>query len=282
MEEKREEAYSGGPEMRYAEYEAMMDLRETCPVCGYEGRGEYYDGVLLCPECGHREGVSLKEVWCPANCGEGTVVWEDGMFRCTACGAAVRVRCEGVEPWPDKKGEPFVSDFQLRQVTAAEVLPGIRKLHFPLQEFTALERVVLPEGLEEIEFGAFALCISLREINIPKSVRKIGGKAFYGCAFSRIDLPEGITQIEEHTFCGCEKLNSIAIPAGVTRIGELAFQYCTALEKVVIPDGVTEIGSYAFFGCTGLRRISIPRSVISIGENAFGECPNLTVEYAEK
>lgn len=268
--------------MSYAEYEDMMELRETCPVCGCNERGEFYDGILECPECGHREGISLKEVWCPACCGEGTVVYEEGLFRCTACGGAVRVQCEGAEPWPDKAGEPFVSDFRLRQVTSAEVLPSIRKLHSPLAEFTALERVILPEGLEEIEFGAFALCIRLRDISIPKSVRKIGQKAFYGCAFSQFLLPEGLSQIEVFTFANCVNLKSVVIPTSVTRICEGAFLNCTALEEVVIPEGVREIGNDAFYGCTGMRRVIIPKSVVSIGEDAFGKCPNLTVEYAEK
>ena len=43
-----------------------------------------------------------------------------------------------------------------------------------------LETVILKEGLEEIQSGAFKGCLSLKEIIIPSSVVKISASAFEG------------------------------------------------------------------------------------------------------
>lgn len=45
-----------------------------------------------------------------------------------------------------------------------------------------LKRVILPDGLEVIVQYAFAACENLEEITIPKSLRKVYLKAFYGCS----------------------------------------------------------------------------------------------------
>lgn len=257
---------------------AEMERKAICPACGCRERFELHDGVLMCPRCGAREGLSLREVWCPADCGTGHIVYEDHSFRCTGCGAAVRVQCEGIEPWPNKEGPAFVSDFRLRRLTEVEVLPGITCLDGTFWEFSELEQVTLPEGLREIRGDAFSGCVRLKKINIPKSVRSIGTGAFSGCGFSQIELPQQLTEIDDFTFCDCRNLKSISIPAGVTWIGASAFHNCTALEEIVLPAGVTEIGSFAFWGCTNLKRITLPRSA-AIGEQAFGSCGRLEIEY---
>lgn len=49
-----------------------------------------------------------------------------------------------------------------------------------------LEKVVIPEGVEEIPLNFFANCMSLTEVSLPNSCRKIGNGAFKGCKKLRI------------------------------------------------------------------------------------------------
>ena len=116
-----------------------------------------------------------------------------------------------------------------------------------------LEKVVLPETIEEIRSGAFKNCPQLKEINIPSKVKVIAAG----------------------TFQSCSSLQKIVIPEGVTRIGGSAFRYCSSLTEVTIPKTVTEIGSSAFRE-TGLSRVCIPQSAY-VNERAFkGTYANIT------
>ena len=139
---------------------------------------------------------------------------------------------------------------------------------------TNLRSVIFEEGSQITDFGSgcFSGCSQLVDINIPSSVRYLGG--FSNCtSLTKIDIPEGVTSIG--SFSGCTNLSNITIPASVTNIGQNAFKDCTKLSCIAIPSGVTSIGSYAFYNCDGLRTVSIPASVTSMGSYAFYSCDNL-------
>lgn len=68
---------------------------------------------------------------------------------------------------------------------------------------SAVRRVVLPEGIEEIGAGAFADCGQLTEVVLPDSLRAIGSSAFENCAsLHRIALPESLWRIGSRAFAG--------------------------------------------------------------------------------
>ena len=71
----------------------------------------------------------------------------------------------------------------------------------------------------------------LTSVVIPKSVTKIGVRAFYGCT--------GLT--------------SIIIPDSVKKIGHLAFYGCTSLTSIVLPK--VELKKDVLAGCTSLKEI---------------------------
>ena len=106
---------------------------------------------------------------------------------------------------------------------------GIRKIGFEAfgkSELgqSKLERVVLPEGLEEIGMSAFAFCDQLQFVNLPDSLIKIDNSAFWSC----------------------KKLTEIRIPESVEYIGESVFEKCENLLDIYAPDYVEEVGPFAF------------------------------------
>ena len=114
-------------------------------------------------------------------------------------------------------------------------------------------------------------------MNIPSSVKSIGGSAFYGCNnLTSIDIPSSVTKIGAGAFAGCSGLTSVEIPSGVTVIGRQTFEDCYNLTSVNIPYGVTNIKTYAFKGCKALKDINIPFSVNSIEGYTFADCSSLT------
>ena len=143
-------------------------------------------------------------------------------------------------------------------------------------QYSALKKVIINDGVMSIVGYAFSGCTALEEITIPNSVTSIGGFAFGGCtSLKAITIPDGVTSIEGRTFENCTSLESVTMGDGVTSIKSYAFSGCTSLKAITIPDGVTSIGSYAFSGCTSLKEITIPNSVTSIGGSAFNGCTSL-------
>lgn len=56
-----------------------------------------------------------------------------------------------------------------------------------------IKKVILPEGITRIGYGAFRNCVNLEYINIPNSVRVIENGAFYNCTSLRnVDIPDGV------------------------------------------------------------------------------------------
>lgn len=92
--------------------------------------------------------------------------------------------------------------------------------------------LIIPEGVKEIQFGAFAGCTKLMgtlslpstleiigdlafmdcpftsELLLPQNLKEIGGAAFYKCGslYGNLILPEGLSIIKGGVFCGCENL----------------------------------------------------------------------------
>lgn len=101
----------------------------------------------------------------------------------------------------------------------------------------ALQELILPEGLETIDFRAFYQNKSLVSVSLPGSLVSLGEDAFYNNI-----------QLKSATFAnGTEPLT---IVAG-------AFEGCTALESVVLPQNLGAIGDGVFTKCTSLSSISI-------------------------
>ena len=72
--------------------------------------------------------------------------------------------------------------FAETKISKIELPSTVKTIDFQAFAATALETVILNEGLEIIEHQAFAVCLNLKEITIPTSVREITDMAFSGCS----------------------------------------------------------------------------------------------------
>ena len=158
-----------------------------------------------------------------------------------------------------------------------------------------LESYKIKKDCEIICNGAFEEHSSLKVIEIPNSIIRIGWRAvFFSCTelisinvdedngyYSSIDgvlfdkkqdylihypagkkdviykIPNGVTKIGAYSFMKCTNLTSIIIPRGVTTIGRGAFMQCTSLTSITIPNSVSKIYHYVFIGCTSLTSINV-------------------------
>ena len=149
-----------------------------------------------------------------------------------------------------------------------------------------------------IEYGAFSGCSMLFSIQIPSSVRYIGGRAFAGCdSIVDIVIPSSVTSIAASALndtpfmkaqsdgvivkdgcllCvkgGCP--SDIVIPTGVRIIADDAFNGMGMLRSVIVPETVRSIGRHAFEGCENIGSLELPEGVVSVDRYAFENCSGL-------
>jgi hypothetical protein len=118
-----------------------------------------------------------------------------------------------------------------------------------------------PDFLDEIPYGTFSGCTSLKTILLPPNLNRIYYNAFENCS----------------------SLDNIEFPNTLLVIHWGAFQNCTSLSSINLSDckNLGTIEGYAFNGCSNLETAYLPKSLDWIGEYAFADCrklANLTVE----
>ena len=137
-------------------------------------------------------------------------------------------------------------------------------------------KIVIPDYVTIIGYGAFCECAGLTSVVIPDSISYIDGYTFSGCTnLTSIILPDSVTSIGPCSFSDCSSLVNIEIPDSVTRIDNYAFAGCNSLTSVEIPDSVTSIGSSTFYNCSSLTSVTIGNSVTSIGDSVFEGCTSI-------
>ena len=129
-----------------------------------------------------------------------------------------------------------ITDFGATGVSATGASSGAFKN-------SAVETVVLPEGMTEIPAAAFNGAKNLKSVNIPASVETIGVNAFRQTA-----------------------LETLTVPATVDTISYGAFRDMTSLTTVTI-EGDVHIPDYAFRGCSALRTVYINGENATVGSN---------------
>ena len=105
--------------------------------------------------------------------------------------------------------------------------------------------------VESVGSYAFAKCINLQSVNLPK------------CVFVGSDA-----------FTDCTSLQSVNLPVCMS-LGGAAFSYCTSLQSIDLPN-VIYLGGTAFTYCTSLQSVNLP--VCSyINQQTFMYCSSLSV-----
>ena len=130
--------------------------------------------------------------------------------------------------------------------------------------------IVIPEGVVEIEPGAFDFCTKLKEITLSSTVEDFD--RFDSCnslenVYVNKNNPiyadeNGIVYNKNKSilsFCPKGKSSeNLVIPTSVTNIIFEAFKGCENLKNIVLPDTVTTMGGSVFSGWTPSQTIQVP------------------------
>lgn len=132
--------------------------------------------------------------------------------------------------------------------------------------------------VSELNEYAFRGCANITKVIIPEGLTNIETSVFYSCAsLQSVTMPDSVTALASYNFYDCPSLESVEIGNGVKTITNSCIRNCAAVTTVTIGDGATSISSSAIRNCPALTSVVVGKSVASIGTNVFKECPALEV-----
>ena len=141
--------------------------------------------------------------------------------------------------------------------------------------YLPIRHLILPEGIQEIGDFAFSR-MRLEQVNLPKSLRKLGRSCFSSCHWLSTDpliIPEGITSIPLQCFINCQCFKKLVLPSTLKTIEGAAF-YNTRVEEANFPEGLEYIKGLAFEG-SDLKKAILPSTLKDLSEFTFSMCPKL-------
>lgn len=102
-----------------------------------------------------------------------------------------------------------------------------------------------PEGYNVVGIGKYAVTYpKFKELIIPDGVELIEEGAFYGCHdLLKVQFPKTLKTIEKQAFYECYYLEELYFYDGLETIGEKAFDDCASLEKITFPGTLKSIGN---------------------------------------
>lgn len=166
--------------------------------------------------------------------------------------------------------------------------------------WTALSgTIVIPEGVENIEFHAFAdIHTGSKRVQLPSTIKSITSSFSYSNFHADLRLPEGMVSLDspDISFEGnmylpssLEVINglgmpnvtgTIVIPPKITNITGMCFSG-SGCSQVEFHDGVTEIGGGAFRGSKLAGELVLPPNLTRLGEYAFSETRITNIVFPE-
>ena len=162
---------------------------------------------------------------------------------------------------------------------------------------TKLKRVHFGSGLTAIPNSFFSKCAELEEINIPLSVKSIGGTSAFTdtTALTKVYYEGTLDDWVGITFASgaggtplCNgatlyidnqpvQVGEYTIPAGTTTIAPYTFYKMSGITKIIVPDSVTNYGTFAFAKCADLTEVVMgtPATAPTVGASLFQDCEKL-------
>lgn len=156
--------------------------------------------------------------------------------------------------------------------------------------------------------GTFAKCKSLKTVNLPLTMKKIGKYSFYQCSSLDTINIEHIEKIDAYSFADCKSLhidasrlsNIVSIgktafynidvygtlhAENLTTLGGLDYEWggfqSTNIERITSLGQITSIpngynSDYGWFkNCKNLKIVILPETITSIGSYAFNGCTSM-------
>lgn len=173
-------------------------------------------------------------------------------------------------------------------------------------------KIIISEGIEIVDRDSFRKMSNLKEVVLPKTLKKIGFEAFAFSGITSINIPESVTEIGNGAFNGSQ-LKSLHVPKNAKLSGSI-IAYSTTIKKItvdsahptyaadgkylysktgvavdyaggltdkriVIPNYIKNIMHYCFINNQHIETVITHKTLEKIYYWTFNGCPNLKEIY---
>ena len=90
--------------------------------------------------------------------------------------------------------------------------------NYAFKNCDVLKKVVIGNSVEAIGYYAFSDCKKLEEVDIGKSVKTIGDRAFFYCKLNKVNIPDSVKNIDDYAFYKCDILSEVIISDETAKI----------------------------------------------------------------
>ena len=123
----------------------------------------------------------------------------------------------GIYEWRigNENGEKLTADYPINKSITVYAISNYTKFKSENKKIKGYSgdkpkgKIIIPGGFTEIYEGAFLDCTEIISVKFPKTITKIGNKAFYDCSgLQKLDLSgcKGLTTIGKSSFYDCSNL----------------------------------------------------------------------------
>lgn len=149
---------------------------------------------------------------------------------------------------------------ELRDLTVPAYLGGYPVVEIGnsafMEQFMITGKVTASEGVRVIGARAFIDCHGINEFKLPSTLERIEGGAFALCmGIGWMVVPRGVNYIGEQAFWLCNHMERAWIPDTVVEIPKEAFSNCGSLHELYVPRSTNISTERVFFECWGLDNI---------------------------
>lgn len=135
---------------------------------------------------------------------------------------------------------------------------------------TALEEVVLEEGMTTMYKDMFYNLDTLQRVVLPSTITEIPNSCFGQCRnLTDLTVNGTITNVSAYAFSNSGISDLSVFKFKNATLGEDAFGSCQNITEAIIPNGVVTIEGKCFSTCHSLVSVTIPASVTSMGLTVF-------------
>ena len=173
-----------------------------------------------------------------------------------------------------------------KETKIIQVKDGTRIICSEAFDNVRAKKVILPEGVEELEPNAFLRARHMEEVILPSTLRKVGDYAFHFCdSLKKIEFHDNVNYLGHGAFYGCTRLEEIHLNGDFcwneNWIDSSPFQYMASIKKfvsknknfIVYDDMLFSADKTILFRCpVNKKQVSLPSNLVVIANEAFNYC----------